>query len=195
MSETLYTAIAAAKKEFGAVVKNSTNPHFKSKYADLASVLDATEEVLSKHGLIIISRVQANGITTALVHVPTASEIDSFFPFAPGLDAQKLGASCTYGRRFSILALLNLAPEDDDGNQASQPIKTEPPFDAIKTATQAKEWIKGDLTTQQVSDGFKKFTALGDKFHKAGKDELYMEVLKLIDAKITVTPKPGEELF
>jgi hypothetical protein len=93
------------------------------------------------------------------------------------------------------LALLNLAPEDDDGNASSQPAKIEPPFDAIKTAQQAKDWIVGNLTTQQVSDGFKRFTALGDKFHKAGKDDLYMEVLKLIDSKITKTPDPEGDLF
>jgi hypothetical protein len=128
MSEgTLYTALLAAQKAMGPVVKNATNPHLKSKYADLGAVLDTIEQPLWDNGLLIAQRFthdQGGAIlVTELIHAASGETLTSAVPVVSKdpTDPQKIGAAITYYRRYSLLALLGLAPEDDDGHAASQP--------------------------------------------------------------------------
>jgi hypothetical protein len=133
----LYTALLAAMKAAGPVIKNAQNPHLKNYYADLSAVLDAIEQPLWDNGLLIVQRFQydtvgRNGgreaegtpiLITELIHAASGECIASQVPVVSKdpTDPQKMGGAITYYRRYSLLALLGLSPEDDDGHAASQP--------------------------------------------------------------------------
>lgn len=123
---TLIGALAKARKQFKPVVKTETNPFFKSKYADLANVIEATVDGLSDNGLAVLQPPAFEkptgtvGILTLLAH-SSGEWIKAILdmPVAKG-DAQGVGSAITYGRRYSYSAVLNVASElDDDANAAS----------------------------------------------------------------------------
>lgn len=124
-SDNVYSALLRARAEFAPVVKGKTNPHFKSRYADLETVLDAVSEPLARQGLVLIQApdVTAEGIVlvTSLVWTGSQEKISCRYPIVPAKpnDPQALASAITYARRYSALALLGIAPEDDDGNAAS----------------------------------------------------------------------------
>ena len=115
----VFAAIMAASASFGSLSRDSANPYFKSKYLSLPALLTAVREPLSDQGVIITSGFVQVGsqfvIRTALRHIPTGSEISSSFPVIDLTNPQKIGSCATYAMRYSLLHLLGIAPEDDDG--------------------------------------------------------------------------------
>lgn len=125
----LLAALVAAKKKFTPAKKTATNPHYKSRYVDLASVMESCEAALLEHDLVIWHQPRLNGdqleLVTILSHV-SGERIDCVWPIKPTRDdPQGLGSATTYARRYSVMALLGIAGEDDDGNEASG-VKAEP---------------------------------------------------------------------
>lgn len=120
----LIRALIAAQKEFDPAVRNAENSHFNNKYVDLAGVIEATQAALNKYGLVVIQtpehdQVKGMVLRSTLLHESGASII-SDYPLNPiKNDPQGLGSAVTYARRYSMMALLGIAPEDDDGNAAS----------------------------------------------------------------------------
>jgi len=119
----LFAALALAQSEVENATKASTNPHFKSKYADLAEVLNTVRPVFSKHGIAIIQSTGFDGgmvsVTTALVH-KEGGYVTSVASCTPAkTDGQGVGAATTYLRRYSLAAACGVAQEDDDGNTAA----------------------------------------------------------------------------
>jgi len=121
----LVKALIAAKRKFKTLVKNKVNPHFKSKYADLAACHEAVDDALAENGLTVMQPLAAhdNGlwIHTELLHV--SGEIKTaVYPLPGGVKPQDLASAITYGRRASLCSLLGIAPdelvEDDDGEAA-----------------------------------------------------------------------------
>ena len=119
----LFAALALAQAEVENATKGSVNPHFKSRYADLAEVLNTVRPVFSKHGIAII---QSTGFSDGLVSVTTAlvhkegGYVTSVASCTPAkMDAQGVGAATTYLRRYSLAAATGVAQEDDDGNSAA----------------------------------------------------------------------------
>lgn len=103
--------------------KDSTNPHYKSKYASLSHTLDLVVPELNKLGLVIVSSVDTEYIVTSIIDSESGDKIESRFPLC-GAKAQDFGSSITYGRRYSIVSLLNLnVDDDDDGNEANTSTK------------------------------------------------------------------------
>jgi len=126
----LLTALAIAQGEVENATKASTNPHFKSKYADLAEILNTVRPVFSKHGLSIIQSTEFNGslvsVTTTLAH-KSGGYVTSTASCVPAKsDAQGVGSSTTYLRRYSLAAMAGIAQEDDDGQTAAHNGKPEP---------------------------------------------------------------------
>ena len=125
MSKELFAALSRAQANVENVLKDSLNPHFKSKYADLASVWETIREPFTKEGLGIIQLLVGGGggtigIRTILTHNSGESIEDTFqVPCSKPNDPQALGSAVTYGRRYSLMALCGIAPEDDDGNSAA----------------------------------------------------------------------------
>lgn len=124
----LYTALLSAMRQMGPVRKDAKNPAFRSSYATLQSILDTIEGPLWDNGLLIVQRFmheQGNPIlVTELAHAASGETIWSAVPIVSkdASDPQKMGSAITYYRRYSLLSLLGLTPEeDDDGNAASQP--------------------------------------------------------------------------
>jgi hypothetical protein len=107
------------QKQDVSIVKNGSNPHYKSKYATLNEVLEKVKKPLNDLGVLIVQRPQENGLITELIDTDDDTKIDCFMPYVEVTNAQKLGSSNTYNRRYSLVTLLGLEDEDDDGNVAS----------------------------------------------------------------------------
>lgn len=119
-----FAAVAKAQGEIGGAKKDSTNPHFKSKYADLASARDAVQEPLSKNGLALIQwpRTVDGGVEIETYLGHSSGQFMSGVLWMPcaKMDAHGVGSAITYGRRYALMAVCGVAPEDDDGNAATQ---------------------------------------------------------------------------
>lgn len=112
-------ALSKAQGQMEGAIKDSTNPHRKSKYADISSVLEALKKPLSDNGLSIsCSIVIESGVNIligTLSHV-TGEWFRTYIPLiSPQNDMQGLGASITYARRYAISALCGVSQVDDDG--------------------------------------------------------------------------------
>jgi len=122
----LAAALASAQGEIKNPPKNRTNPHFKSKYADLADGLDVIRPVLSKHGLSFVQVTEMDGdailLRTRLMH-KSGQWIDGTYPVARAANShQALGSSLSYAKRYALFSLVGVhGDEDDDGNAAAQP--------------------------------------------------------------------------
>lgn len=122
MTAKLIAALAAALPKVEGATKDKNNPHFKSKYADLSSVIDAIRPV-AEHGLWFRQEPVEHGegacIRTVYVHT-SGEELSAGECFVPASkrDAQGFGSAMTYARRYGLLAAFGIAPEDDDGNAA-----------------------------------------------------------------------------
>jgi hypothetical protein len=119
-------AFVRAQAEFNGARKDSVNPAFRSKYADLSSVIEATQAALNKNGIAILQAPQLDGqlvtITTRLQHESGEFyESDLSLPAVQRdrFDAQSVGSAITYGCRYSMQSMLCVPREDDDGNNAS----------------------------------------------------------------------------
>lgn len=120
----LVTALAKAQGQMRGAVKDSTNPHFKSRYADLASVWEACREPLCENGLAIIQTMGMEGDKQALVTTLGHSSgqwIRStvVLPLQKGTP-QDLGSCITYCRRYALAAMVGIFQEDDDGERAEK---------------------------------------------------------------------------
>lgn len=179
---SIYKALAQAKAKIKSPKKENKNPFYNSKYADLETIKEAVDPALTEFGLMIVSRVTPISVITSLVHIESEQAIDSEFPFAPNLDAQKRGSEITYGRRYSLQALLDLVAEDDDGNQAAG--KTQPPtnekkgFDPFETHRKAMAWIPTVTDSSILAQGWVIFQTHIENFEKAKKTDLYEQVIK-----------------
>jgi hypothetical protein len=120
----VYTALAAAQAEMGAALKDSVNPAFKSRYADLAAVIDAVRGPLTRHGIgffqPMVEGEFGRGVKTILSHGDSDTHIDCTVPLIVGKnDMQGLGSAITYARRYGLMSMAGIAADDDDGNAAS----------------------------------------------------------------------------
>lgn len=141
-------ALAKAQAEIRNPEKDRENPHFKSRYATLASGLDVARPVLAKHGLSVVQTPSVDGdglfLTTRLLH-SSGQWIESEYPVCKIGQQQQMGSALTYARRYSLFALVGIAPDedDDDGNAANDAgpaggkSKTRAQADAEKTRSQA----------------------------------------------------------
>jgi hypothetical protein len=124
MSEkrTLAQKLLEVQRNIGAVTKSATNPHFKSRYADLNEVLDVAKEALNAEGIFVAQGGDhdAGGpfIRTSLIDADSGHTMDGKVYLVGTPDMQKMGAAITYARRFGLVSLLALESEDDDGEEA-----------------------------------------------------------------------------
>jgi len=125
MNNNIAKAFVAAKREFAPALKTATNPHFKSKYADLAGCLEAVNDALLNHGIALYQETSEDGVGVTVetvflhesgetlrggkLHVPASKQ-----------DPQGYGSALTYARRYSVMAACGISSEDDDGNAASK---------------------------------------------------------------------------
>lgn len=118
----LAKALATAQSAIKPAIKDSTNPHFRSQYADLASVWEACRAALTANGLSVAQGCSAEGpavrVETMLLHSSGQWISDGLTLQALNGSPQAIGSAITYGRRYGLAAIVGIAPDDDDGEAA-----------------------------------------------------------------------------
>jgi hypothetical protein len=145
------SALALAQSAMTGAAKGKINPHFKSKYADLESVVDAIKKPLTDNGIAFVQFLCTNekdelGVETMLMH--SSGEWirgDPYYIPVAKHDAQGFGSAATYCRRYSLMAACGIAPEDDDGNAAAS---AKPLQGSIPANIEGKETL-GNMTQEQ----------------------------------------------
>jgi hypothetical protein len=120
------SALVKAQKEFGPALKSSTNPAFRSRYADLSACVEAVIDALNNNDIFMMQPTHEcdNGVIVETIFIHSSGEqISSGKLHVPATkhDAQGYGSALTYARRYSLMTACGIAPEDDDGNNASKP--------------------------------------------------------------------------
>jgi hypothetical protein len=181
----LFTALAKMQGEVENATKGSVNPHFKSKYADLAEVLNTVRPVLAANGLSVIQSPSFDGgichVTTTIAH-SSGGYITGTMSCVPAKqDGQGIGAATTYLRRYSLAAVCGVAQEDDDGQSAAHNKPAVYPLISSAESARIKESIEalaidekaflthygvkeiGQLTTDKIAAIDKAFAAKSRK--------------------------------
>ena len=156
------TALSKAQGELDHAKKDMTNNFYESKYADLASVIDAAKKQLSDNGLSVTQIVDYDEsgtfLETILMH-SSGEWISGKYPIRPlKADPQSVGSALTYARRYAFSAITGIAADDDDANAASAgaadlPVENEKnwynDFDSQKDMMKAKI-ASGERTAKQI---------------------------------------------
>ena len=133
------SALVKAQKSFGPALKTSSNPHFKSRYADLAACVEAVIDGLNENGIMLMQQTHEceDGVIVETLFVHESGETLSAGKLhvpAAKQDPQGYGSALTYARRYSLMAACGIAPEDDDGNAASKKVDSKQFIDACLQA-------------------------------------------------------------
>lgn len=193
----LAAALAKAQGEIKGAAKDATNPHFKNKYADLASVWDACRSALTKHGLAVaqITETDDGGavvVETILTH-SSGQFISGRLAMKPQqFTPQAIGSVVTYSRRYALAAMVGVAPEDDDaegaeGRNGNGPAIGDPVKPSTKTAAPA---TPTDEATARARAAFK---SIMDGIAKAANPEGLQALMKARDADIQAIKGTSEE--
>lgn len=153
--KNIAAALVKAQKAFGPALKSNTNPHFRSKYADLSACVEAVIDALNDNGIFLAqpTHLDETGVTVETVFIHESGETYSSGKLhvpAAKQDPQGYGSALTYARRYSLMAACGIAPEDDDGNAASK----------------ARDLTRGGAVRHAVRDG------IGDDLPQEDKDFL-----------------------
>jgi hypothetical protein len=135
----LIHALLLAQKNITFAIKESNNPFFKSKYADLPTVIDAVKPALNENGIVFVQTASPSesgtvSLTTRLIHTSGEWIEDTATAALVKNDPQGYGSAITYLRRYSLAAITGLYQDDDDGNAASHPQKKQPVFLSMEQA-------------------------------------------------------------
>jgi len=139
-------AFVAAKRAFSPALKDKTNPHFRTKYADLGACLDAVNDSLLANGIALYQETSedSTGVTVETVFLHESGETfrgGKLHVPASKQDPQGYGSALTYARRYSVMAACGIAAEDDDGNAAAK----------AKAAAEAKAEAAAKLARKSVN--------------------------------------------
>jgi len=137
---SLRQRLQSVQDEITPVNKDSVNPHFKSKFADINSILEMLRPILRKHGVTVLQPLtnMENGkpAIRTIVTCETGEMIEGTLPIPENADPQKLGGWITYMRRYSLQSFFVLGAEDLDAEEILRPV--------VKTPTAApRDWKKG----------------------------------------------------
>ena len=196
--KNVYVALAAAQAQMGPLVKGSVNPHFKSKYADLADLVQAVRQALNDNGLTfyhqIIRTDGARDMRTVLMHGETETSIQCDVELIVAKnDMQGMKSATTYAKRIGLESVTGVAPEDDDGNAAAAapppkplPPRTVTPSQFIALRDKAEE---AGVDAAKICDAFD--APSFEEFPAAAFDSAMKKLQVTIDAK---KPEPNADL-
>ncbi len=147
-------ALVKAQKEFGPALKTSTNPAFRSRYADLSACVEAVIDALYNNDIYLMQPTHEcdDGVIVETIFIHSSGEqMSSGKLHVPATkhDAQGYGSALTYARRYSLMAACGIAPEDDDGNSAAKP-KPAAAKPAAAPAAKAPTKVEGKDTEWQL---------------------------------------------
>tara|TARA_R100001015_G_C4620008_1_gene176866 strand:- start:107 stop:688 length:582 start_codon:yes stop_codon:yes gene_type:complete len=185
---TIHEAFCAAQQKIGGARKTSTNPHFKSKYADLKECFNACSDILNEYGIHISQPTMQEGdlfvIRTILTHTSGEAMQDFGVPIVGWQGAknpaQAFGSGQTYARRYGLCGMVGIAPEDDDGESLTQDKPQAPKTITTDQASEIKNLIK------ESNQDVEKLLAYTD--NATSVDEMpakfYEEVIKSLKKKV-----------
>lgn len=178
----LATALAKAQGQLENASKASVNPHFKSKYADLAEVINTIRPVFAEHGLSVMQcpSFDAGIVSVETVLMHSSGEFIASTVSAPvsKQDAQGVGSAITYCRRYALAAVAGIAQEDDDANGAVGKAPAKP---AQKPAIGKKQQLNAErfaAAIGKVKDGSYEWERLANDWEltEAQREELRVVV-------------------
>jgi hypothetical protein len=150
-------ALLKAQSSMGNAVKDSKNPFFKSSYADLNSVREASHPQLNANDIMVLQpMIQKDGknyVRTLLLH--SSGEYigsDTEITVAKINDPQAMGSAITYARRYGLQALVSLGAEDDDGNKAMGFKPGQKEYHDSKKTKETSEQTSPEVTTTTLVD-------------------------------------------
>ena len=170
--KNLAKALLEAQKEMGNAIKDSTNPFFKSKYADLNSIREACLPALNKHGISVLQPIchidGKNFVKTILLH-ESGEYMESLIEIicSKPNDAQSQGSGVTYARRYSLQSFVNIGADDDDGNSASTPPQPQKAQQKVEVKPIIKPLLpqdKIDLINEALANGSQTLEKLEEKY-------------------------------
>lgn len=145
----LAKALSAAQGAMEGAKKDTVNPFFKSRYADLGSVWEAIRGPLSKNGLSVVQTVDDTKLITTLMH-SSGQWIDSSYPIsAKDATPQAIGSAMTYARRYALAAIVGVYQTDDDAEAATE----RPQQQVSRPAAQSQGYRSAAPTTQAIPKG------------------------------------------
>lgn len=149
--KALAMALNKAQDEMGGAAKDNKNPFFKSKYADLSSVVKAIKEPFAKNGLSYsqfpVYRDGFCGVETILMHVSGEFICSELLLPVTKKDPQAAGSAITYARRYALQSIAGIPSEDDDGQAATAAKKA-----AFTVDETAQSWINAVKADASVLD-------------------------------------------
>ena len=153
----IYFKLHLAKQEIGKINKSADNPFFKSKYADLNTILDVVEPILHKYNLLLLQPIMNGCVHSVIVDIETGEDINAEIKLPELNDPQKLGGCISYFRRYTLQSLLSLSMQDDDANDVTKhvnkkPTMTQERFEKAVTAIQAGVASVSDLKHFDLSN-------------------------------------------
>jgi hypothetical protein len=154
--ENILKKIYQVKQEVGAISKDSKNPYFKSNYFDINSLLAEVEPVLLEYDLVLLQPIVDNKVTSMIFDIESGESMESSIELPNIADPQKLGSAITYFRRYTLVSLLGLQAEDDDGNKASNRTKTKKvvstPKKTVSTPKKTTPKVENEESSNTGSD-------------------------------------------
>ena len=158
MTSKIAAAFVKAQKAFGPALKSSSNPHFRSRYADLSACVEAVIDALNNNGIALMQQTSecADGVIVETVMIHESGEtLSSGKLHVPATkhDAQGYGSALTYARRYSLMAACGIAPEDDDGNAASK--RPAAPAAPVPDITDHLSAIEATTTGEELKVAYK----------------------------------------
>jgi len=159
MKNNIYNKIYKLQEEIGGITKNSKNPFYNSKYFDINDLIKQLHPLLLKHKLVLVQPITDSSVRSVIIDLDGGS-IESSLKLTKGLDAQKKGSEITYYRRYTLVSLLCLQAEDDDGNKAITKVKPTLSYKdkygkITKEFQNALEGIKNGKTINDIQSHYK----------------------------------------
>ena len=180
-AESLAQAMAAAFAAIEGATKSANNPHFKTKYADLTSVIEAIKPALVANGLFFTQqpRVNEKGVEIETVlHYEDGSvySLGCLFVPADRANAQAFGSALTYARRYALVTAFGVPVEDDDGNAAAS---------APAPKREAKAAIITEAQRVELMDLFASLNVVPDRLLAKASENTGLEIKSLADLPVS----------
>ena len=163
---SIHKALFAVQKEMEPIIKSARNPFFKSKYADVNSIIHQVVPLLTKHGVLLTQPLAKAGysdsicVKTVLTHVESGDSVESESEVRLNkVDPQQAGSTITYLRRYTLQSLLSLEAIDDDAEKAMNRKPKEPEKNpAQENIDRAKLWLNiYDISAKDIKDKVRKY--------------------------------------
>ena len=179
------------QKEITAIVKDKTNPHFKSSYADINAVIEHLKPLLDKNELLLLQPIVDSKVYSEIYDISTGESINSFINIPEGLAPQKLGSAVTYYRRYTLQSLLGLNAEDDDGNSTNGSQTDKKDVTIWMTEAQYKSTLECQ-ESGKVQSAIKTFSTDKQKMKKEWREKLDEHLKSLKEKESTQSGKKEE---